>query len=176
MAIQQVSGSAVTSTSTNNNGGSVVNGGSSTVLESIHLGNTNGGPIGTFPINGTDTDKALSAGTFAYNNPGPIALRVTTTLSGVSNTVLRSGADVPGQIRSIHKLEVLRTRRLTTAIRANKYNRYTGAFDSGFPVVAVDSLASDYAATPSRSAPGQLTYKLGQPVPVSVDYAAKTGG
>lgn len=181
MAIQQVDGSAATSTSTNNNGGSVVNGGSSTVLDSINLGNTNGGPIGTLPIDGTDTDKALSAGTFAYNNPGPIAPRVTTTLSGVSNTVLRSGAAVPGQIRSIHKLEVLRTRRLTTAIRAGKWNIFKGAFlnnqnqSADLPTVAVDSLSSDNAATPTRAVPGELTYKTGAPIPVNDDYKAKTG-
>jgi hypothetical protein len=174
MSTQQVDGSAVTSTSTNNNGGSVVNGGTTTVLNNVSLGSAY--VMGTLPIDGTDTNKSVSGGDFAYDNARPVAKRYTTALAGVSNTALLSGAAVPGQIRSIHKLEVLTTRRLTTAIRANKYNRYTGAWDNGYPVVAVDSLATDYAATPSRSAPGQLTYKLGQPVPVSVDYAAKTGG
>lgn len=121
--------------------------------------------------------KALSAGTFAYVNNKPIAPRYTITIAGVSNTFLRSGADTPTIRRSIAKLETLRTRRFTTAIRANKYNRFTGAFDSGYPTYSpTDTLATDYAATPSRSAPGQLTYKLGQPVPVSTDYSAKTDG
>ena len=120
--------------------------------------------------------KALSAGTFAYVNNKPIAPRYTITIAGVSNTFLRSGADTPTIRRSIAKLETLRTRKFTTAIRANKYNRVTGAFDTGYPAVVTDALNTDYAATPTRSSPGQLTYKLGQPVPVSTDYSAKTDG
>ncbi len=174
MSTQQVNGSAVTSTSTNNNGGSVVNGGTTTVLDNVSLGSAY--VMGTLPIDGTDTDKSVSAGDFAYDNARPVAKRYTTALAGVSNTALLSGAAVPGQIRSIHKLEVLTTRRLTTAIRANKYNRYTGAWDSGYPVVAVDSLGNDDAATPTRSVPGELTYKTGALVPVNDDYSPKTGG
>lgn len=174
MSTQQVDGSAVTSTSTKNKGGAVVNGGTTTILDNVSFGKAN--ITGNLPIDGTDADKALSSGTFAYNNTRPIAKRYTTTLSGVANTTLQSGADVPGQIRSIHKLEVLRTRRLTTAIRANKYNRYTGAWDAGYPVVAVDTLATDDAATPTRAVPGELTYKTGALVPVNDDYSPKTGG
>lgn len=166
MSTQQVDGSAVTSTSTKNKGGSVVNGGTTTVLDSVALGSAY--VMGTLPIDGTDTDKAISGGVFAYDNAKPVAQRYT--------TALQSGADVPGQIRSIHKLEVLRTRRLTTAIRSNKYNRYTGAWDAGFPVVAVDTLANDDAATPTRSVPGELTYKTGALVPVNDEYSPKTGG
>jgi len=174
MSTQQVDGSTVTLTSTNNNGGSVVNGGTTTVLDSVSLGSSYA--MGTLPIDGTDTEKSVSAGDFAYDNARPVAQRYTTALAGVANTALQSGASVPDQIRSIHKLEVLRTRRLTTAIRANKYNRYTGAFDGGFPVVAVDSLSNDDAATPTRSVPGELTYKTGALVPVNDEYSPKTGG
>lgn len=174
MSTQQVDGSAVTSTSTKNKGGSVVNGGKTTVLDSVSLGSAY--VMGTLPIDGTDTDKSISGGAFAYNNAKPVAQRYTTALAGVANTALQSGADVPGQIRSIHKLEVLRTRRLTTALRANKYNRYTGAWDAGYPAVAVDTLANDDAATPSRAVPGELTYKTGALVPVNDEYSPKTGG
>ena len=174
MSIQQVDGSAVTSTSTKNKGGAVVNGGTTTVLDNVSFGTAN--ITGNLPIDGSDTDKAISAGSIAYNNAKPVAKRYTTALAGVSNTTLLSGALVPGQVRSIHKLEVLRTRRLTTAIRSNKYNRYTGEWDSGFPVVAVDSLANDDAATPTRAVPGELTYKTGALVPVNDDYSPKTGG
>ena len=174
MATQQVDGNAVTSTSTNNRGGAVVNGGTSTILDSVDLGYSNVGVFGSSVADGTDTDKALSDGTFSYNNSSPIAKRVTESLSGVTNTVLLSGADQPQLIRSIHKLEVVRTRRLTTAIRAGYWNIYSGTWSTN-PTVAVDSLATDDAANPTRSSPGELTYMTGAIVPVNDDYKAKTG-
>jgi hypothetical protein len=78
----------------------------------------------------------------------------------------------------------VRTTRTTTAIRAGYWNIYTGTW-STTPTTAVDnfwdiandttsSTSTDQAATPTRSVPGELTYKLGQPSPVSVDYPAKT--
>lgn len=174
MATQQVNGSAVTATSTNNKGGAVVNGGTTTLLDTVELGYSNVGVFGSSVVDNNDADKALSAGTFSYSNQKPVAKRVTTTLSGVSNTVLRSGADQPGLIRSIHKLEVVRTRRLTTAIRAGYWNIYSGSFTTP-PTVAVDTLATDEAATPTRSVPGELVYKTGAPTPVQDNYKAKTG-
>jgi hypothetical protein len=174
MATQQVDGSAVTTTSTKNQGGAVVNGGTTSILDTVNLGYSDVGVFGTAVIDNNSADKALSAGTFSYNNQSPIAKRVTGELSGVANTVLQSGADQPGLIRSIHKLETLRTRRLTTAIRAGYWNIYTGAF-SPAPTVAVDSLSTDEAATPTRSVPGELVYKTGAPTPVQDNYKAKTG-
>lgn len=173
MATQQVDGSAVTASSTDNNGGSVLKGGSTSVLNSVDLGYSNVGVFGSSVIDGDDTDKALSAGTFSYSNQHPIAKRVTDTLSGVSNTYLLSGAAVPGNIRSIHKIQSVRTRRLTTAIRAGYWNIFSGTFSTS-PVVAVDTFDTDDAANPSRSAPGELVYKTGAPVPVQDDYKAKT--
>lgn len=121
-------------------------------------------------------DKAVSGGTFAYNDQNGVGMRYTTELAGVSSSVLRSGASVPGVTRSIHKLEVYRTTKTASGIRANKYNRSTGSWDAGYPQVVTDTPGTDTAATPSRTSPGQLTYKLGQPVPVSNnDYKAKTG-
>jgi hypothetical protein len=181
MSTIQVNGSSVTNQSTNNNGGSVVNGGSTTMLDSVDLGYSDVGVFGSSVVDGTDTDKALSAGTFSFSNQRPVAKRVSSSLSGVSNTVLRSGASQPGLIRSIHKLEVLRTRRLTTAIRAGKWNIFKGAFlnnqdqTADNPTVATDSLASDNAATPTRDVPGELVYKTSAPVPVQDNYKAKTG-
>lgn len=181
MATQQVNGSAVTATSTKNIGGSVINGGSTTILDSVDLGYSDVGVFGSSVIDGPDTDKALSAGTFSYSNQRPIAKRVTEELSGVSNDVLQSGASQPTLIRSIHKLEVLTTRRLTTAIRAGKWNIFRGRFlnnqnqSADNPVVATDSLASDNAATPTRAVPGELVYKTSAPTPVQDDYKAKTG-
>lgn len=175
MATQQVNGSAVTASSTNNDNGAVLNGGSTSVLTSVSLGYSDVGVFGSSVIDGDDTDKALSAGTFSYSNQRPVAKRVTEELAGgVSNTTLQSGAGQPGLIRSIHKLEVLRTRRLTTAIRAGDWNIYSGTWTN--PVtVAVDTLATDEAATPTREVPGELVYKTSAPVPVQDNYKEKTG-
>lgn len=173
MAIQQVNGDPATSKTAKNNGGSVVNGGSTTVLDSVNLGYSDVGVFGSSVVDGNDTDKALTAGTFSYNNQRPVAKRVTEELSGVSNTYLQSGASVPGNVRSIHKLEVVRTRRLTTAIRAGYWNIYSGQFTTP-PVVAVDTFATDEAANPTRSVPGELVYKTGALVPVQDNYKAKT--
>jgi hypothetical protein len=174
MSSLQVDGNPVTTSSTNNNGGSVLNGGSTTILDSVDLGYSDVGVFGSSVVDGSDADKALSAGTFSYNNQSPIAKRVTESLSGVSNTYLQSGASVPGNVRSIHSIQSVRTRRLTTAIRAGEWNIYSGKFGTD-PVVAVDTFTNDDAASPTRSVPGELTYKTGAPTPVQDDYKKKTG-
>jgi len=184
MAIAKTSGSDYTvppnvkSSGSVNNRGTVARGGSVTSgkLTNVGVSRYNTTVFASTVLDNSWADKALSAGTFAFNDKNGVAMRATSDLAGVANTSLLSGANVPGITRSINKLEVLRTRRFTTAIRANKYNRYTGTFDAGYPVVAVDTLATDSAANPTRSAPGQLTYKLGGVVPViNNDYKAKTG-
>jgi len=118
--------------------------------------------------------KAKSAGVFAHNHVKPISSLITTELAGISdNSILTPGND-GDVIRSINKLETLRTRKLTSAIRQNKYNRYTNEFDAGFPQVQVDTLASDNAATPTASVPGELTYMRGSKTPYNDNYKAKT--
>lgn len=174
MSIQQVNGSAVTATSTNNDNGSVLNGGSTTVLNSVDLGYSNVGVFGSYVVDGDNADKALDAGTFSYNNQKPVAKRITEELAGgVSNTFLQSGASKPELVRSIHKLEKVRTRKLTTAIRAGYWNIYSGEWSTSVDVVE-DTFSTDDAASPTRSAPGELTYKTGAPVPVQDDYKPKT--
>jgi hypothetical protein len=173
MATQQVNGSATTPSSTQNNSGTVLNGGSTQVLSSVNLGYSDVGVFGSSVVDGNETDKVLNAGTFSYNNQKPVAKRVTKELSGVANTYLQSGAAVPGNIRSIHKLEVLRTLKQTTAIRAGYFDIYSGKFTTP-PNNVVDTLATDDAASPSREVPGELQYKTGAPVPVQDNYKVKT--
>lgn len=187
MATVQTDGSsAVTSSSTNNNHGTAMNVGSSaTVLETRNLGASNVGVFASTPYDGGSADEALSAGTFAYNNTAPIAQRLTTTLSGVSNTTLRSGANDQTSLRSIHRQEKVRTTRTTTAIRAGYWNIYSGTWSTN-PTTAVDNFwdnagnttsatSTDQAATPTRSVPGELVYKTGKLSPVMDNYKAKTG-
>jgi hypothetical protein len=188
MATVQVNGSsAVTATSTRNNHGSAINVGNSALLSNQALGRAESSVFGSTVIsNATNdyADPALSGGTFAFNNNRPVAMKVTSLLAGsVDNTFLRSGASDLNSRRSIHRQEKVRTTRTSTAIRAGSWNIYTGLWTST-PTTAVDAFYSisagetsatstDEAASPSREVPGELTYKLGQKVPVSVDYTAK---
>lgn len=183
-------GSYWTGTSTKNIGGAVINAGSTTTLvDSLSLGSKDLGVFGSKVIQDTVTSgdyaAVASSGSpnFAYNNQKPIALRYTTTIAGTGNTTLRSGADTPGLIRSIHRMETVRTRRLTTAIRAGYWNIYSGQFSTS-PTVAVDNwydiaaqsttaTTPDDAADPTLTAPGEFTFKLGQQLPVNSGYKPK---
>ena len=165
MATQQVNGTATTATSTKNKGGAVIKAGTSTILDNVSPSRTNIAVFASTVVPDTSTTKdyatkALSAGTFAYNNQKPTAKRYSTLISGTSNTFLQSGAARPELVRSIHKLETLTTRRLTTAIRAGYWNIYSGTF-STLPTIAVDSLSTDYAAAPTQAAPGEIAYIVG---------------
>lgn len=103
-----------------------------------------------------------------------VGKRLETSNVSEVNEYLKSGAAVPSIVRSIHKLETLRTLRVTTAIRENQFNEYDGTFSVGYPVNAVDVLATDTAATPSRSLPGRLTFQFGSNTPVNESYKPKT--
>lgn len=189
MATVQTDGSsAVTKASTVNNGGTAINVGSgSTVLNNSELGRDYQGVFASTVVSNATVDyadPALAGGTFAYNNSSPIAMKVTSQLAGSqANTFLRSAASDLQSRRSIHRQEKVRTTRTTTAIRAGYFNLYSGQWTT-LPTTAVDAFwdiandttsatSTDEAATPTRSVPGELTYKLGQKVPVSVDYSAK---
>lgn len=165
------------------NGGSVAKASNTSLLDGVSVAYYNSGVFGSTVVDNNDTDKAVVAGTFAYNNQNPVAKRLTTKLSGLDNTVLVSGANQPALVQSIHYMKActmgcsdgVRTRRLTSAIRQNKWNEYTGEFETGYPVVAVDSFDLDDAARPSRIAPGGLTYKSSNIIPVNDNYKSKTG-
>jgi hypothetical protein len=187
MATAQVNGSSLTDNgygsyaeAKNSNGTMKANGTvSSNVVESVSTVAPVVATFGSTVIENTVTvkdyaGKAISGGTFAHNHTKPISSLITDEIAGVSTDVIKSPGNDGDTIRSINKLETLRTRRFTTAIRENKYNRVTGAFDSGYPVVATDSLGTDEAATPTASVPGELTYRTGAKVPVNDNYKAKT--
>lgn len=186
MATVQTDGSsAVTENSTVNNGGVAVNvGGSSSVLSNKALGADYNGVFGSTVIDNSSADKAISGGVFAHNHTRPIAKPVTAEIAGVSSSVLNTTGGY-GLTRSIHRQEVVTTTRTATAIRAGYWNSYSGSW-STTPTTATDpfwdidgdatsSTSTDEAASPTRAVPGELAYKLGQPVPVLADYSAKNG-
>ena len=225
-----------------NNHGAATRTGTSVNFDNVSVARAQTTVFGSTVVDGTDTDKALSASTIAYNNQKPIGMRVSNTVSGQSNNVLLGGADVPGQVRSIHKREAYKANKLATAYRNGYWDPYYGKFavygtysrsgstvtvsaahhgladndyvyldftsgaatDGRFlvsvvdansftithgssgstsgnvtvkgPAYGVESPGTDTAATPTRSSPGQLTYKGGALLPVSNnDYKAKTG-
>lgn len=187
--VQKNGSSAVTSTSTVNNGGVMTANGTSAanVLRSEPTAAANKfGVFASTVVSGVNAEKALDAGTFAYNEQAPVGQKLTTTLAGtVSNAFLRSGADDIGGRRSIHYQTTTRTLRTTTAIRANKWNEYAGTWEAGFPTGVVDqffnpatsgssSTTTDEAALPTASVPGELVYLQGNPVPKLANYESKT--
>jgi len=172
MATVQIDGSsAVTLTSTVNNGGVMkANGGDVTgaLLSTNATASEDVGVFASVVVSGVNTDGVVSGGEFAHNHQQPISFLMTAELGGVANTALNSPADINAYVRNPAPLEVLRTRRLTTAIRAGEWNIYTGDWGTD-PTVAVDSWWSitagsgvsdvpDTAATPSQDVPGYLHF------------------
>jgi hypothetical protein len=180
MATQQVNGSAVTGNyrsggSTENNNGVAVNAGSPTGrVSKVALGREQVA-TGSVVVDRETTDKSVSAGVFGYSTQKPISARLSVVVGASSSNVLLGLANVPSQIRSIHKIESRRVVRKATAMRAGNFNLITGKFTVN-PTSTTDSFGSDVAASPTRAVPGKLVYKLGSYAPVSANYKAKTGG
>jgi hypothetical protein len=176
MATTQTDGtSPVTSNSTDNNGGTIkANGSVGGTFQSSQITQPKSGVFGSTVIDNDAADKALDSGTFAYDNERPIAKKTTVSLAEKANDFLLSGAAVPGLRNSIHKINSVRTRKLTTAIRNNKWNEYSGEFDAGFPEVSEDVFATDNAANPTKEKPGEFVYRDGSPQPITDDYKEKT--
>lgn len=188
MATVQVDGSAVTATSTVNDGGVMkANGGNvaGSPLNTNQTANPNLGVFASTVVSGVNTDVAIDGGVFAHDHVRPLSFLVTEEIGGLTNTALRSPADNNELVRNPAPWEVLYTRRVATAIRSGKFNFYTGAFESGYPVNAVDnwwdvalgsgvSDVTDAAATPSQDVPGLLDYLYGAPIPSGDQYKARS--
>ena len=176
------------------NGGAAAKITSTSKLDGVEISRFNFDVFGSRVVPASETvvdyaDKALTAGTFAHNHVKPIGPRQTEEIAGQTNTFLLSGASVPSQVQSIHYQKVctmgcgqgIRSRRFTTAIRANGYNRFNNTWETSpntglpYPDVVADSYATDEAAVPTRSVPGMIVFKTGKYVPVSQDYEAKNG-
>lgn len=131
MAVIQQGGGAVTGnvwegTSTVNNAGTAARLGSNQDVLDNKEPNRYQRDIGSVVVDGDDTDEALSASTIAYNNNSPIAMRLSETISGQSNTVLLGGDNAPGQLRSINKRESYKVSKIATAYRAGWWSLYDG--------------------------------------------------
>lgn len=175
MAVKQIDGSAVTNTSTKNNIGTIRGGGTivSPLWTSQNVGDTANSAFGTGPKLGTaGMAKAVSAGTFAVMEAGSYIIRkVTTTLAGVANTVLRSGASDFGHRRSIHSIQSVRNSFLTTQSWAyvNGVLTYTNTVTNSHTAYSADN-----AAAPTLAVPGELTYLPNGKTPYNDNYKEKT--
>ena len=160
--------------------GSGVSQGSKMDIVSVSRYNFENGPANTTVFGSTVldngwVDKVESSLPFAKNNDRPVGTKVP--------GVLQNAANYPALTRSIHYAQTctagtcaqgVRTYKLATAIRANYYNRFTGAFTVAVPV-SIDGMGPDAAAVPTRAIPGTLTYMpLFNGIPKTTNYVAKT--
>lgn len=159
------------------------------------------GPVNQLYTSRNVCFKANSSGQFATMTKGSYVIRrVTTTLaSGISNSVLRTGASDFAIRRSIHKVESYRNSfmkgitflqdRATIAEMTdgstllNDYtivysNQSSGHMGQNNTSTNPDNLGTgvDYAATPTLAVPGQLVYKAPALLPQLDLYKAKTQG
>lgn len=184
MANAKVDGNAYTvppnrpASGSDNDGGVIagVKGGTiaSGKFSKVSVTRTNQDVFASTPYDGDDAGKAISAGDFAHDHPRGLILTYNTEIAGQSDSTLNSAGSTPVLTKSINKIESVTTVKNASGIRANKYNRYTGAWDAGYPQTSTDSLGDDEAARPTRAVPGELVYSLGK-TPVMVDYPAKNG-
>jgi hypothetical protein len=112
-----------------NNHGAATRVGTSSNFDNVSVSRAQSDVFGSTVVDGNDTDEALSASVIAYNNSRPVAMRLSSTISGQSNTSLLSGASVPGQIRSIHKREAYKVSKIATAYRNGYWDPYYGKFE-----------------------------------------------
>jgi len=171
------------------------------VLDIVEISDLRSGPIGSKIVSndGTGantTDRVGLSGVRAGVAPGYnssatewIIRGVTTTIAGQSNTVLLSrGSDWNGQPKdNIFKLVSTRNYGSGNSTTYNMLARPNGTINPNFvkgsgagvlsnyvrPSGNGTITASDDAATLTRSAPGELTYRTGAKLPVNDDYKAK---
>ncbi len=178
-------GGAVTATSTDNNGGAMKAGQPTTLgvgMARVDMGfktNDIGQHINTG--NTVGIAKAVSAGALASMTAGAyigLAGLTRTTIGGVANTALFTPGTSVNSRRSINYVEDYRTTFLSTwrwqsALAGSKES--TLVVTKTYSTTNVDN-ATDNAATPSRSVPGEFILKGGALVPLQKDYPAKTDG
>jgi len=159
------------STADNNSGSVLSHNISSDILNSVapnagsNLAYTSG------PKDNDNSDKATVSGVFAKNTDSLLSMRSNALVNGV--LVFRNASIYPVYVRSINYLENRTTSLVATAIRAGKYNIYTGQFDVGFPGSSSDDFGNDTAARSSFAIPGSLTFMVNSQHITTQNYPAK---
>lgn len=154
-------------------GGIVLNGGAivsnRNTAKGIETLGYHSGLHGSSVADTADTAKVHEDGTFAKMAVGKYVMRrVTTTLAGIANTTLLTGASDFGR-RSINGVGAVKVTKLSA------FNFFTGV-----PTyVSTNYTLTDHAATPTRAIPGEFTFtphgNTADYTNMNKDYGAKTG-
>lgn len=159
-----------TGTSIFNDKGRILNGGNigSSRFTKLALGRKITGDYGSRLVSTmSGLAKAISAGSFATMTAGAyIISKVTTTIAGVSNTILRSGAADFGSRHSIHKVQRVRNTFLSGLSWTAHYPTNTINYTRSTTDV---SLGTDEATL----APGDVTFLSGSNIPHETDLPAR---
>jgi hypothetical protein len=120
--------------------------------------------VGTATVDSNGTWATMTAGTYVMR-------RVSTTLAGVSHTILKSGGNSAGAHHSIHKRQAWRTTPISAfALFTGTATKGTATSDNFIMNVTGD----DDAATPTRAVPGELCYMVTGAAATTDEYAART--
>ena len=144
----------------------------------------------TVVVDGNHTNKTVTAGTFAYDNPGFIIRTVATSINGVANNAIRYNGNENSRASNAINLTPLGSKYLT-AHRANYWNPLgisgqrsnwdtaptsMNVADFVDPTEANGTEATIDDAVGTRAVPGEITFKGPAPDPVQDEYQPKTGG
>lgn len=155
----------------------------SALVDGVNTYRVNADIYASVAVTGSDLQRTV-VGYSTMGTPveGEYIIRgVTSKLAGSADYTLRSpGSYIDAHARDIHQRENVWTTRVAQAIRNGDWNPYLGAFSTD-PTTADDMSAFetngvDDAANPTRSVPGELTYRDGSPSPTLDEYSAKYGG
>lgn len=144
----------------------------------------------TNPTGVYNATRAISGGTFAYNQVDWMVMKLATTINGTASSVLTFAANAVNARRSL-RLKAWGAR-TSSAFRANRL-RWTGpnggSLGSRVPwASALSGLATDFVSTTNNSVaaddqaiyvtfmsvPGELVYMEGGKNPLQDEYAAQT--
>lgn len=155
-------------------GGSATKITSTSQLDGVAIDRYDAGVFGSTVLDNSVANKALSSGTFAYNNNDGLIRRVTVYLSGVYNKVLSNAAS-SGYETAIHDNVKSYTAKVRTALEAGKFNEVTGEWEAGYPENSVDNFGIDNAAAVSRADQDSLTYMVNGKTATTTSYTSKNG-
>lgn len=156
----------------NENGGTMkANSVASDVMNSVSTARPVVDVFGSTVIDNSVADKAVSGGVFAHDHVKPISALVTSELAGLTNDAIKSPGNDGDIIRGINKFESDESALLATGFREGKLSIYTGQWAAGYPSGVTVSFATDNAANPTSSNPGQLSYMTGAKNPINDDYS-----
>jgi len=148
-----------------------------------------GNPVTTIVDSATAGTVQANSGATFNDGDNQVIMRDTTTIAGLSNTVLEGGSsDSANMAYTPLQLAVMRNYYYKTAVRQGNWNIFSGAFSSAVSSAtsgawnissSVDnsstlrSSGTDIAANPTQDIPGRITYRDGSPNPIQSGYGPR---